>query len=229
MDLRQEIERVKRTWNGITYWSAMDLFRFLELGDWNDFQKKIKDIDYRSMVSTVPHVVNYTVKGVTDYLLTPEAAFTLLNKINSDRNRYIFAVNYFVQIIIDKQKQQRQVDAIDTTKKNLVEADPKVDKVKMVFKNLVSKNKILVKKSTNLSMLSDWFVPALILVQDKITGKDFMCDIDMILSTYLDMIKTRREEFGFSDEAVKKLCYEINMAFSMFQGYFREELEKMNR
>lgn len=224
MDLKQEIERIKRTWNGITYWSAMDLFRFLELGDWNDFKKKIKDIDYRSMVSTVPHVVNYVVKGVTDYLLTPEAAFALLSKIDSDRNRYIFAVNYFVQIIIDKQ--QKQTDAI---KKNLVESDPKADKVKMIFKNLVSKNKILVKKSTNLSMLSDWFVPALILVQDKITGKDFMGDIDMILSTYLDMIKTRREEFGFSDEAVKKLCYEINMAFSMFQGYFREELEKTNR
>lgn len=218
MDLKQEIECVKRTWNGITYWSAMDLFRFLELGDWNDFEKKIKNIDYRGMVSTVPPVVNYTVKGVTDYLLTPEVVFALLIKINSDRNRYIFAVNYFVQIIIDK---QRQADAIDATKKNPVEADPKADKVKKVFKNLVSKNKILVRKSTNLAMLSDWFAPALILVQDKITGKDFMGDIDMILSTYLDMIKTRREEFGFSEEAVKKLCYEINMAFSMFQGYIR--------
>lgn len=224
MDLKQEIERVKRTWNGITYWSAMDLFRFLELGDWNDFEKKIKDINYRSMMSTIPHVVNYTVKGVTDYWLTPEAAFTLLSKIDSDRNRYIFAVNYFVQIIIDKQ--QKQAGAIDATNKNFVETDPKADKVKMVFKNLVSKNKILVKKSTNLAMLSDWFAPALILVQDKITGKDFMGDIDMILSTYLDMIKTRREEFGFSDEAVKKLCYEINMAFSMFQGYIRDELER---
>lgn len=218
MNLKNEIERLKKDYNGETYWLAMDLYRFLDLSDWKKFEQLILELKAQASYVSA-HVIQFTIGDVVDYLLSPEAIFFLLNKINGNTPRRAFAINYFDQFLSSEEKQRA---AIDATKKGKTEmANAQV--IKKAFADLCKKNQILVKKSTWFYMLSDWFIPRLINELNDITGDNFMADISLILSTYLDIVKAKQKEFGFSDEAIKRLSYDINFAYSTFEGYVAKE------
>lgn len=216
MNITEELNRLKQDVDGEGRWSAMDLFRFLGLSDWEKFKRIIRASKYVISTSTSTPITLIKNKGVEDYVLNAQAAFELIMKIVNDgyeHDRGWRAQNYFVQYMYEHDISQKISEG-----RKLIEK---------TFASLVSKHLILVKKSTELKQLSDWFSPKLIAVLDKHNGGDFLSELDIILSTYLDAVNLNRARFGFTEEAIKRLSHELKTNFSALVSYVTDEKIKM--
>lgn len=110
MNITEELNRLKQNIDGEGCWSAMDLFRFLGLSNWEKFKRIIRESKYVISTNTSTPIVLIKDKGVEDYILNAQAAFELVMKVVNDgyeRDRGWRAQNYFVQYMYEHDRSQK--------------------------------------------------------------------------------------------------------------------------
>lgn len=110
MNITEELNRLKQDIDGEGRWSAMDLFRFLGLSNWEKFKRIVQESKYVISTDTSTPIVLIKNKDVEDYVLNAQAAFELVMKVVNDgyeRERGWRAQNYFVQYMYEHDRSQK--------------------------------------------------------------------------------------------------------------------------